>query len=211
MHIQEGQDIELRVRFCEGSSILSRVAACLIFVALTLHVTSVASPYWLEASVRDFKMAHTGLWQECQKLLLYTESEYWSCSSYDAAHHVDFVPGFLKATQAFAILGLLCQVAACVVLVVFTLLPKLTVRRYILFAAVICSGVGALFVLIAMSIYPAKYPNLQLPYSPFPATWSVSWCFGLDFVSMVLAAATSVILLYDFRRSFMMAISDTTA
>ena len=48
-----------------------------------------------------------------------------------------------------------------------------------------------------MSVYPAEYPDLQLP--PFPVTWSVSWCFGLDFLSMVSSFAITAMLFWDFR------------
>lgn len=100
MHIQEGQQVELRVKLCEGSSLLSRISLAVAIAALVLHVVSVGSSYWMEGKIRGgTTIAHSGLWQDCQLLNLFTTFEAWSCQSYVVDHHLGTAPG--KLTSLF--------------------------------------------------------------------------------------------------------------
>ncbi|KAL8578422.1 hypothetical protein ACOMHN_014921 [Nucella lapillus] len=198
MHMQEGQQMELRVKLCEGSSLLSRIAGLVAVAALVLHVVSVSSSYWMGGKIRDgSQIAHTGLWQDCVLQNLFTSHEVWFCASYQAAHHLDSLPNFIKVSQAFAILGIFGHVATSVLLLIFILLPKLTNQKVAFIASLVASTASAIFVLVSMSVYPASYPDRQLP--PFEVTWAVSWCFGLDFLSLLSSLVVVVLLVVDFR------------
>ncbi|XP_076437659.1 uncharacterized protein LOC143276888 [Babylonia areolata] len=210
MHIQEDQHSELRVKLCEGSSMLSRVAALVAMGALVLHVVSVSCSYWMEGTIRDGEsaIAHTGLWQDCVLQNLFASNEFWFCASYQASHHQDTAPSFMKVSQAFAILGIFGQVASAVLLLIFILLPKLSCQRAAFFASLAASASSALFVLVAVIVFPTGYPDRQMP--PFPVTWAVSWCVGLDVLSLLSSLAVMVLLLFDFRaRSFRFAMSSS--
>ncbi|XP_070208568.1 uncharacterized protein [Littorina saxatilis] len=199
MHMQEGQQEEARHKLCAGSSILSRVAAGVAMAALVLHVVSVSSSYWMEGKIREGSpIAHTGLWKDCVLYNMFTTRETWVCASYEVAHHIDSIPAFFKWTQFFAILGICGHVTTCILLLLVIMLPKMSKQRLGIIVSIASSVIGGVSVLIAMSVFPASYPHQPLP--PFLVTWSVSWCFGLDLLSMVASFAVAVTLVWDLRK-----------
>ncbi|KAK6165738.1 hypothetical protein SNE40_022603 [Patella caerulea] len=119
-----------------GYSLFTLLAICLAGVGCLFHVIGLSVVYWI---VLDpfVSGVGTGLWQSCA---------YGSCQSYPSR------PDYLKATQAFVIIGLLAGVGG-LVLSVISLLKK---QKIICMMAGVACFAAAGCILIAIIVFGAE-------------------------------------------------------
>ncbi|XP_060066766.1 uncharacterized protein LOC132547035 [Ylistrum balloti] len=160
------------------SSVLLKIALVVLPLALILHIAGLATPNWSSASASangQSVSSTAGLWKAClegggEKL----------CESYET------VLDWIKACQAFGIIGVLAVAAAAILEVLCTVVFSKDTHKvaYILAAMTAFSGAGC--IIVTAIIWAAKASEIS-------SLLDLSWSFGLSIAGGVLAGIGGVL------------------
>jgi len=173
-----------------GPSIYPKVAAVLLVIAFILHLIAIAAPWWATAPL-DQRTEHIGLWKYCT--WPYGGGE--SCNDF-----VDIIHGdWLKAAQAFWILGLLVVPAAAGIVAMYAFVPTSDGNMMILGAAMGITGFAGLLNLISVCSFGDRFQEYF--NNKEPDNWAdqgvgvLDWAFGLACTDTILCFLALALLI----------------
>ncbi|KAK6167732.1 hypothetical protein SNE40_021694 [Patella caerulea] len=134
MQMFENQESEVQIKLCRNASILAKLVSILLTLALAIHIAAMSTSYWLVSYTENGKDLdiHTGIWVSCAK----SEDIIWICDSFEQ------YPGFnawFYVTQTFAVFGILVLIPNILISVLYTLLPKLSGRKFAAILTIVLS------------------------------------------------------------------------
>ncbi|ELU12940.1 hypothetical protein CAPTEDRAFT_198743 [Capitella teleta] len=152
-----------------------KVAFGCLALALLLHLIAMGAPQWARSDLNKMdRKEHIGLWRYCT----YPYGGGEACGDF-----VDIIVGdWLKAAQAFMIFGMLGLIGAVAVVAIIAFVPDFEGDNRILGAGVAVTGAAALFTMIAVGSFGARYQEYFSTRDP--AMWGektgeLHWAWGL--------------------------------
>ncbi|OWF56761.1 uncharacterized protein LOC110459277 [Mizuhopecten yessoensis] len=165
------------------SSALLKIALILLPLALILHIVGIATPNWSSYSASSGAVSTSlsyGLWKLCVEVNGVSE-----CANYPN------VQDWVKACQAFGIIGVLAVAGAAILEVLCTIVLSKATHKVAFIAAAITAFVGAASIILSAIIWSAKvteFGNTEL---------DLSWSFGLSITGGVLAGIGGILVALD--------------
>lgn len=164
------------------SSLWPKVALGLLGLSLLLHFIAMGAPQWAKTDESQVKRKeHIGLWRYCT----YPIGGGEACNEF-----VDIIVGdWLKAAQAFMILGMFALLGAIAVTAIIAFVPDFEGDLRVMGAATAVTGIAALFTMIAVGSFGARF---QEHFSTRDlATWGENygelyWGWGIALTGMFI-------------------------
>ncbi|XP_062584165.1 uncharacterized protein LOC134250907 [Saccostrea cucullata] len=178
---------------CGGNSIFFVLGCLFLLTALILDVIGVAAPYWIYGEISGLKL-YAGLWKECVTSDINGQKKS-GCIKY--GDDID-VPDWLKAVQAFGLLGIFTLTFA---LISAILRIRFKDRSLVLIVAIILSFISAVCTIVSIAVYAGKYPELRNDRSFVKFSFAFAFCA----VSIVLSAIGGICMIIEIakRSSYM--------
>ncbi|KAK6167734.1 hypothetical protein SNE40_021695 [Patella caerulea] len=142
---------------------------------------------------------HEGIWQSCYKNLYKT----WVCAAYEVIHHGSKMPAWFHVTQTFSVFGILVLIPNILISVLYTLLPKLSGRKFAAILTIVLSLCAGSFITIAIIVFGAKYPQITQTAIP-NYRQHFHFGFGFEIISAVICYVCSGMLFLELRNNIIL-------
>jgi len=164
------------------SSVWPKVALVCLGISLLMHLVAMGAPHWAKSDTSKIdREEHIGLWRYCT----YPVGGGQACSDF-----IDIIVGdWLKAAQSFMILGMFALLGAVAVVAIIAFVPDFEGDFRILGAGVAVTGTAALFTMIAVASFGAKFQEYFSTRDE--ATWGLNtgelhWGWGVGLTGMLI-------------------------
>ncbi|XP_052236337.1 uncharacterized protein LOC127848086 isoform X1 [Dreissena polymorpha] len=158
---------------------VGKLAALAALASFVLHVVGFSTTHWYD---NDF--THTGLWQTCRRLLGTTV-----CSEVDLSDIIkEFLEddmSWLKATQAFEVLGFIAAVVALILIILYIFVPATSGKRIVFILSILACFAAAGCILLGIIIYGSEVKH------------NLSWSFALCCIAGIIFAISGLLLVVD--------------
>lgn len=169
-----------------------KVAVILLLIAFLLHLIALGAPQWARSDESKVVLKATiGLWRECT----YPATGGHSCTDF-----VDLIKGdWLKASQSFMILGMFALLGAVAVTAMYAFVPDFVGNLKVSGASVALSATAALFTLIAVGSFGAKFQeHFKNRDTAFPEPYGqLYWAWGIALTDMLINWFAVACLVFD--------------
>lgn len=177
----------------EGNTLLPKIAAILLAIALLFHLIAIGAPWWSTSNLQKTDRAeHIGLWKYCS-----TPIGHPSESCYD---FVDIVTGdWIKAAEAFMILALFTLPAALAIVAAYAFVAELEGNMKVLGGAMGLTAVAGIFTLICVGVWAGCHQEYF--DNRDPDNWAgenigeLSWAFGVAVTDSILTFISLALLI----------------